>query len=227
MDDANLATVISVPTGSGESSRTSVRLSNARSPISNCPPGVNWNERRMTNAQSPPSDPIGRVVSLGIGMGVGLGVGAGASVLAALGVRSAPPLVVLGVGVVKSGGVHATRAASTSTSPPRTHRGSQDGPPCASELPVSKSYPPSAGLERLLALWRRERLVELVEIAFRELDVGRAAVLAHVFCVGGLRDRDDAVLADHPRERDLHRRRVVAHGDAFQHRMRMGEQPFL
>src|SRR5947207_940837 len=227
MDDANLATVISVPTGSGESSRTSVRLSNARSPISNCPPGVNWNERRMMNAQSPPSTPIARVVSRGIRMGVGLGVGAGASVLAALGVRSAPLLVVLGAGVGNSGGVHATRAASSSTSHPRIHRGSQDGPPCASELLVSKSYPPSAGLERLLSLWGRERLVELVEIAFRELDDGRAAVLAHVLGIGGFRDRDDAVLADHPRERDLHRHRVVALGHAFQHRMRMGEQPFF
>ena len=121
-----------------------------------------------------------RVVSLGIGMGLGLGVGAGASLLADLGVRSAPLLVVLGAGVVNSGGVHATRAASTSTSHPRTHRGSQDGPPCASELLVSKSYPPSAGLERLLALRGRERLVELVEVAFRELDVGGAAVLANV-----------------------------------------------
>src|SRR6267143_6959075 len=81
-----------------------------------------------------------------------------------------------------------------------------------------------AHLERLLPVGRRKRLVELSEIAFRELDVGGAAVLSYVLRVGGLRDRDDPILADNPRERDLDGGRVVPFGDPLEHWMRIGEQ---
>ncbi|MDQ2912148.1 MAG: hypothetical protein M3T56_02720 [Chloroflexota bacterium] len=62
-----------------------------------------------------------------------------------------------------------------------------------------------------------DRIGQLLEVSFRQLDVRGAAVLAHVFGIRGLRDRDDAVLTNHPRERDLHRRRVVALGLLTEH----------
>src|SRR5436190_23497135 len=70
----------------------------------------------------------------------------------------------------------------------------------------------SARLERLLSFGSGERLVQVVEVALDQLEVGCAAVLTNVLGVRGLRDRDDAFLADHPRERDLCGRRIVALG---------------
>src|SRR5437660_1497367 len=61
-------------------------------------------------------------------------------------------------------------------------------------------------LQRLLALGRREGLVELAENLRRQLDLDRAEILLHALARHRLRDGDDAGLGQHPGQRQLRRR---------------------
>ena len=70
--------------------------------------------------------------------------------------------------------------------------------------------------ERELLFWRREGLVQLLEIPLGQHDVERLGVVAHVSERRGLGDRAHTRLPQHPRQRDLTRARAVARRDLQQ-----------
>ena len=73
-----------------------------------------------------------------------------------------------------------------------------------------------AHVERRLASRRRERVVQLLKVAIRELKVVSGAVLADVLRAAGFRNYDQIRIAEYPRESDLRGRRIVSCSNGFQ-----------
>src|SRR2546428_149225 len=76
-------------------------------------------------------------------------------------------------------------------------------PPLARATQWSCRQGASTRLEGTRSGRRRERLVQLVEVPLREPEVGGAAVLPHAGRVARFGDRDDAGMADQPRQGDV------------------------
>ena len=69
-------------------------------------------------------------------------------------------------------------------------------------------------VERLRPRRRREGAIECSQILLLEFKFESAAIFMHVIDSAGLRNGDDAVLPQHPGERNLCRRRVMTLGNA-------------
>lgn len=73
-----------------------------------------------------------------------------------------------------------------------------------------------AHVERRLASRRRERVVQLLNVAIGEFEIVSRAILADVVRAAGLRNYDQIRIAKYPRESDLRGRRIVSCSNGLQ-----------